>query len=391
MPKSQSQFVITMDGSLKKTSKNGGTKKKKSSMRLASTSSSEKKASSKKKSVTKGLKKKSVKKSKIGKTIDSSDDDDDIFQMVALAATTNSSPTPTPSIPLHELPDPDEMLKSLQKEMKTLKLETKRLFDEMEEAKKGNDEASKEIMEVKRKSQLEKLKGNELVKVNHLLRLGFDAQIMKEHLEATNKELRQKVNKKQKDVNNIGANVQKMVAANKESEKAVSAAHGAIGPLVVKQQTLQAKLEQAEVELYAIETKVEHRRNMKSVEITSKDKFKDTIKEIVRKLQIRCRDQELLNDVLRKAGKRLDKDLSLSPGERARFTPKKGMPAKKTSPISPTKVADLRTERDESDDSSGSSQEMSKGESGDESDSVSVSSSYSSSGLSSVEVSSVES
>ncbi|KAL3930264.1 MAG: hypothetical protein SGARI_004533, partial [Bacillariaceae sp.] len=150
------------------------------------------------------------------------------------------------------------MLKSIQKEMKSLKLEAKRLFDEMEDAKKGNDEASKELLEVKRKAQLDKFKGNELAKIDHLLRLGFDAQIMKEHLEATNKELRKEANKKQKDVNNLGANVQKMVAANNESEKAVSAAHSAIGPLVVKQQTLQAKLEQAEVELYAIETKVEH-------------------------------------------------------------------------------------------------------------------------------------
>jgi hypothetical protein len=401
-----------MEGHSKKVSKNGTTKKKSSRKLTSSTSgSSEKKASSKKKSVA--GKKKTLKKTKSPKAIDSSDDDDDVFQMVAAAADTNSAPTPTPSLPLHELQDPDEMLKSLQKDMKTLKLEAKSLFDEMEDAKRGNDQASKEILEVKRAAQLEKLKGNELVRVDHLLRLGFDAQVMKEHLVAANKELRQEVNKKQKDVNNIGANVQKMVAANKESEKAVTAAHGAYGPLVVQNQTLQAKLDQADVELYAIETKgkscfhpfrgrlifafnltvfmsepkVTHRRNMKAVEIMSKDKFKDTIKEIVRKLQIRCRDHELLKDVLRKAGKKLDKDLSLSPVERARLTPKKETPAKNKPAISPAKVSKLRDTQQNSYDSERTSGE----ESAHDSESISISSSNSSSILSSVEVSSVES
>ena len=111
---------------------------------------------------------------------------------------------------------------------------------------------------------------------------------------------------------------------------------------------------------------------MKSVEITSKDKFKDTIKEIVRKLQIRCRDHELLNDVLRKAGKKLEADLSLSPVERAKLNPRKGAESKKS-----------QVEKLDSHNGIGQT-------SIDDSESISVSSSDSSSGVSSVEVSSVD-
>jgi hypothetical protein len=132
---------------------------------------------------------------------------------------------------------------------------------------------------------------------------------MREHLEGLNKALRDEARAKQKDVRNLENNVDKMIQMNKECEKAVTAAHGAYGPLIAKQQVLQAKLEQAEVELYALETKVEHRRNMKSVELASKSKFKGTIKDIVRKFKIRCRDQDLLREVLVKAGKSLETDL----------------------------------------------------------------------------------
>ena len=124
---------------------------------------------------------------------------------------------------------------------------------------------------------------------------------------------------------------------------------------------------------------------MRSVELLSKDSFKDSIKEIVRKLQIRCRDQELLNDVLKKAGKNLDKDLSLSPVERSRFGPKKGPSMKKKQSISSNKVSAVHDKQ--------SKQQLKRRDAGsDESlDSISVSSSSSSSGLSSVDVSSVES
>lgn len=361
-------------------SKNGTVTKKKSK---SIASKLTKKKSSKSKNSSDGIVKKSARRSKAAKMVDNSDDDDDVLQFLSGGANNNIQ-TPNPSVPLQDLPDPKEMLNSLTKGMRELKLEAKRLFDEMEEIKKGNDEAAKEILEVKRKAQLEKLKGNELIKVDHLLRLGFDETVMKEHLEASNKDLRHEMKRKQKDVNNLGSNVQKMLTMNKESEKAVTSAHGAYGPLVVKQQTLQAKLAQAEVELYALQTKVDHRRNMKSVEIASKDKFKSTMKEIVRKLQIRCRDQELLHDVLRKAGKSLETDLSLSPVERAELNGRNG--SKRSVFSSPSKISVTRNFQSEDSGDSDSDSE----ESDNDSESVSVSSS-SSSNESSVEVSSVDS
>jgi hypothetical protein len=370
-------------------SKNAATTAKKKSKSINSKSSRKKRTSTIRTDgddKNNGRKKAVAKKSK---TIGSSDVDADVFRYKSNVSE-NTKPTPNPSGQIHDLPDPDEMLASLTKGMRPLKLEAKRLFDELENIKKGNDQAAKEILEVKRKVQLEKLKGNELIKVDHLLRLGFDEVVLKEHLEATNKDFREEIKRKQKDVNNLGTNVQKMLAMNKECEKAVTAAHGAYGPLVVKQQTLQAKLEQAEVELYAIQTKVEHRRNMKSVEIASKDKFKTTMKDIVRKLQIRCRDQELLHDVLRKAGKSLETDLSLSPVERAALKRKKD--SETTFVASPKTFSTphgIQGEED-SDDSSDNDASTEPEQDGNDSESISVSSSDSSDG-SSVEVSSVES
>jgi hypothetical protein len=98
---------------------------------------------------------------------------------------------------------------------------------------------------------------------------------------------------------------------NKECEKAVTAAHGAFGPLVVRQQALQAKLEQAELELYSVETKVKHKRNMKSVEFFSKDRFKAALKDIVKEVQKRCTDGKLTRDVLKVAGQTLSTDLGM--------------------------------------------------------------------------------
>ncbi|KAG7349325.1 hypothetical protein IV203_011922 [Nitzschia inconspicua] len=361
------------------------TKKKKKSKSMSSkpTNIKSSKINVEKKSNSTNHKKKIKKKSRRTTTVDSSDDDDDALQYASCEVSNRNNPTPNPSGPIQDLPDPNDMLAALGRGIKPLKLEAKRLFDEMEEIKKGHDQAAKDILDVKRRTQLEKLKGNELIKVDHLLRLGFDETVMKEHLVATNKKLREEIKKKQKDVNNLGSNVQKMITMNKESEKAVSAAHGAYGPLVVKQQTLQAKVEQAEVELYAIQTKVDHRRNMKSVEIASKDKFKITMKEIVRKLQIRCRDQELLHDVLRKAGKSLETDLSLSPVERV--APKEEK-VEKFSTKSSEFVPNGSVDSSEGSDSDASTEI----EEENDSESISVSSS-SVSTVSSVDVSSVES
>jgi hypothetical protein len=216
-----------------------------------------------------------------------------------------------PSMPLHELPDPEKLLATTTKEIKALKIEAKKLFDEMETGKKGTEEEQQELLAIKREAQLEKLRGNELIKVEQLVTMGFDETVIREYLEDLNKQIRDEARAKQKDIRNLENNIDKMIQMNKEAEKAVTAAHGAYGPLIAKQQVLQAKLEQAEVELYALETKVEHRRNMKSVELASKSKFKDAIKDIVRKFKIRCQDHDLLREVLVKAGRSLETDMDM--------------------------------------------------------------------------------
>lgn len=213
---------------------------------------------------------------------------------------------------LHELPDADELVASVTKDLRSLKLECKRLFEELERDKRETDAVMEEALKIKRKSQIEKLRGNELIKVDHLLRMGFDADIIRDHLKAENKLLEKECRTRQLDIKNLESNISKMTAMNKECEKAVTAAHGAFGPFVVRQQALQAKLQQAELELYSMETKVKHKRNMKSVEFTSKDKFKHAMKEIVKEVQGRCEDGKLTRDVLKVAGQTMSTDLGIA-------------------------------------------------------------------------------
>lgn len=203
-------------------------------------------------------------------------------------------------------------MKQLTQEVKDLKGEVKKQFQEMEEAKQETDEAIKEARSTHRKQQVQRLEGNELMKVEHLLKLGFDEDIVKEHLEKVNRSLEKEVKLGQQEKGNLEQNVTKMVHMNRESENAVIAAHGAIGPLVVKQQALQAKLEQVELELYSVEARAVHRRNMRSVELVGKDKFKTAIKTIARKMEQRCKDQDLVHDMLKIAGHALSSELGLS-------------------------------------------------------------------------------
>jgi hypothetical protein len=70
-------------------------------------------------------------------------------------------------------------------------------------------------------------------------------------------------------------------------------------------------LDQAELELYAQESKVSHRRNMKSVEIFSKDGYKKGLKDIVKLVQHECKDTVLVRHVLKIAGKCLSTDAGL--------------------------------------------------------------------------------
>jgi hypothetical protein len=183
-----------------------------------------------------------------------------------------------------------------------LKAETKRLLDELEQAKKGSSSSGKkdavDLLELenenrRKNQQMEKLKGNELLKVDHLLRLGFDEQIIREYMVEQNKELRKILKKRQIDVENMDKNIAMMKSTNKESEIAVIEARAVLNSLGMKQQMQQSLLQQAETDLYTIETKYSYKQNTIFIEEANKEIFVQATKNIIQEIQNRCSEKDI--------------------------------------------------------------------------------------------------
>jgi hypothetical protein len=209
-------------------------------------------------------------------------------------------------------PTPEEMINNIEKDMKLLKSEVKTEFKVMMSAEEDLQKAIKDAKAKKREDQLEKLKGKELLKIEHLHRLGFTNEVMTEHLKKENEMLQKNVKTKEKEVQNAEANIEKMVQLNGDSEKAVTAALSGGNQLRVNQQKLKAKLDQAELELYSEENIVKHKRGMRGVEITKKSDFKKTLEGVVKIVMQRCEDKRLVGKVLKVAGKCLSHDAGLN-------------------------------------------------------------------------------
>jgi hypothetical protein len=213
--------------------------------------------------------------------------------------------------PHYVSPTPEEIIKKIEKDMKSLKVEVKKEFKVMESAGEDLKQAIKDAKAKNREDQLEKLKGNELIKIAHLHRLGFTNEVIIEHLKKENENMRKNEKIQEVEFQNDKANIQKMVQLNGESKKAVTAALFAGNQLRVSQERLKARLEQAEMGLYAEESLVEHKRGMRGAEIAKKSDFKKTLEAVVRLVMQRCKDKKLLAKVLKVAGKCLSHDAGL--------------------------------------------------------------------------------
>jgi hypothetical protein len=216
------------------------------------------------------------------------------------------------SDPNYELPDPEEMMEKLNHEVKELKVETKRLFAELVKGQEELETTKVEAKEMMKKVQSEKLKGNELIKIGHLTRLGFDEDIIKAHIERENKTLEKDMKKKKKDVDNVKANIEKMIEMNQQCEKACTGAQGAYNQMVVNHQKLKTLLDEVELGLYAQESQNTHKKTMKSVEITNKGTFKKAMQAIIRIIKDRSHDEKLVREVLKIAGRVMSADLRIT-------------------------------------------------------------------------------
>jgi hypothetical protein len=202
-----------------------------------------------------------------------------------------------------DLPDPKAMIEHINRDLKGLKVEAKSLFRELESQQTLLSEAVEEAKGVRKKAQMKKLKGNELIKLDHLIRMGYEEETIKEHLETTMGKSQKELRKVEKEATNTEQNIDKMISLNKEAEKAVTAAHQAQANMVVNGKKYQAMLDNAEVELYAAESRVKHFKTVKGVEITKDNSTKQAIKNIIHLVQKHCTDKKLVQNIMKVAEK----------------------------------------------------------------------------------------
>lgn len=209
--------------------------------------------------------------------------------------------------------DPNAMLKALKKEVKALKLEAKTLHTEIkeEEASFETEKAASAAGDMI--SRREQLQGNELLKLSHLTNmLGFDEGTITEHLQDEIKKLEKLQSDKQQDRKNMDTNIKKMKEMNEQSERAIGAATEQYDKTVAESSRLKEQLDEAELKLYSIETKVKHSRGMKTVEITNKESLRNVVKEVANEVKRRCDDKEVVVQVLKVAAKCLAAEMEAS-------------------------------------------------------------------------------
>lgn len=230
------------------------------------------------------------------------------FERVPSTSSKSSATRPPRRTAKIKLPDPEYLLSKVNNEIKEMKMETKELHGEWKLKEEELLVTKEDAKEISRKVQIAELKGRELFRLENLRRMGFDEEIIKEHLEKDVKRLEKELKKKRQDVKNIEANIKKMIAANKESERVVTSAQGTQGQLLVQNQKLRTMLDQAEVQVYAEETKVKQRTSMKDIKIVGKRKNSDltVLKDIVKLIQHECTDKVLVRDVVSYADKVID-------------------------------------------------------------------------------------
>lgn len=208
---------------------------------------------------------------------------------------------------------PDEILKALKKDTKALKLEAKSLQTQVKEVEDALEKDNTMLLEHNSmNSQRDAIKGKELLKLSRLKRMGFDENVVREHLEMENKKLEQLSADKRKERTNIDENIVKMKEMNEQSEKAVNAAELDVKDKITKAKRLKEELDEAEVKLYALESKVKYSRETKGVDIMNKGSLQEGIKDIVKEIRIRCDDRDVVKKVLKVAGRCLAIDLEMT-------------------------------------------------------------------------------
>ena len=113
---------------------------------------------------------------------------------------------------------------------------------------------------------------------------GFDQEFLESRiteLEVENKILMTRLQSGQATVDSIRADISSMVSSNQECKKALRDAKAASRPLQLEQENLRSKLQKAEEELQALESKANYKRIARKVEKDQTEIFEQAAREIL--------------------------------------------------------------------------------------------------------------
>jgi chromosome segregation ATPase len=210
--------------------------------------------------------------------------------------------------------NPDAILQKVQKDIKSMKTESKSLQAQIKEEQAAL-ENERLIFQQKnsKEAQMEAIKGKEHFKLSRLKRMGFDEQLILEHLEIETQKIQTIADEKQKEKTDVNRNITKMKRMNEECRKAVNAAEADVNDNLAKATKLKEELDEAEVKLYSLENKVKLARRTKGVSIFwDKSSLRDGIKDIAHEVRLRSHDRQVIEKVLQVAGRCLAVGIELS-------------------------------------------------------------------------------
>jgi DNA repair exonuclease SbcCD ATPase subunit len=214
------------------------------------------------------------------------------------------------SVKTSSLFGPNAILELVKKEIKTLKLEAKSIHTQIQDEKMALEKERVAFEKNNsRESQMEAIKGKELVKLSRLKRMGFEEDAIKEHLEKENKKLQKMTIEKRKERYNLDQNIEKLKNMNEQSERAVTTAELDVKDKITKANKLKDELEEVELKVYALENKVKLSRQTKGVDIMTKSSLRDGIKDVVEEIRARSNDMNVVTRVLKVAGRCLAVDM----------------------------------------------------------------------------------
>jgi len=198
--------------------------------------------------------------------------------------------------------DAERIAARLTKDIQSLKIEAEDVHTKVQD-EKIELEKEKAALEQKnsKESQMEAIKGKELLPLSRLKHMGFEEDIIKEHIERENRKLERETVEKRKERYALDQNIQKMKKVNEQSEKAVALAQLDVQSRVLKSKKLQAELDEVELAVYALENKVNLSRSTRDVDIFTGTSLRHGIENIINDIKKRSSDKIVVKKVLKVA------------------------------------------------------------------------------------------